>query len=199
MHFPNTAFFPASNQMIISSTWKTPQFAQEIDQQEIEVTGTGTRNWTSTQPVKSISTSFGTFERSESNAVQFLDFGFDRTPDYVESGYVEPNYVKNNAGIVVGIEVKLVATRLARIQDKTIQLVFQNKPISENKQNLLAADTHIYGDAHDRWGITSDKPIPVESEQFGVIIDLQPHESIPSSETVYIRSVSMRVHYAPKS
>lgn len=180
MHFLNTAFFPASNQMITSSTWKTPQFAQEIDQQEIEVTGTGTRNWTSTQPVKSISTSFGTFEKTESNAVFFGNFGFD-------------------PGVVVGIEVRLRVSRLARIQDKTIQLAVDSAAISENRADLAAEDLNIYGGDFDRWGITSDKPIPVESEQFGVIIDLQPHESIPSSETVYIRSVSMRVHYAPES
>ena len=126
--------------------------------------------------MRSISTSFGTFVRDESNAVQFLDFGFD-------------------AGTVTGIEVKLVTTRLARIQDKTIQLVYQNKTISENKQDLLAADTHIYGAADDRWGITSDRNIPVESSEFGVIIDLQPHASIPCAGTVYIRSILMRVAY----
>ena len=199
------------NRLMNWSKWQAPRKAQQIDQSEIEMNQSGT-NWISREPVRSISTSFGTFERTESNAVQFLDFGFDRTPDYVESGYVEPNYVKNsdyvesgyvepnyvknNAGIVVGIEVRLIATRLARIQDKTIQLVFQNQPISENKQNLLAADTHVYGDAHDRWGITSDKNIPIDSSEFGVIIDLQPHTSIPCADTVYIRSIQMRVAVA---
>jgi len=163
------------NRLMIWSQWKSPRNAQQIDQSEIEMNQFGT-NWISHEQVRSISTSFGTFERSESNAVQFLDFGFE-------------------SGIVTGIEVRLVATRLARIQDKTIQLVYQNQPISENKQNLLAADTNVYGDAHDRWGITSDRNIPVESSEFGVIIDLQPHTTIPCADTVYIRSIQMRVAY----
>lgn len=159
--------------------WYSPKQARQLETDEITIAAQGTQgisDFVSVIPVRSISTSFGTFIREESNSLVFTDFGLPA---------VQP----------LGIEVKLIATRLARIQDKTIQLVYQNQPISENKQNLLAADTHVYGDAHDRWGITSDRNIPIESSEFGVIVDLQPHTSIPCASTVYIRSIQMRVAY----
>lgn len=161
------------------SEWRAPRTARQIEQQEIVMKGTGTA-WRSKQPVRSISTSFGTFEREESNAVVFEDFGF-------------------SPGIVAGIELKLVTTRQARIQDKTVQLEFDGEPISENRADLSAGDAHVYGSDHDRWGITSDRVIPIESPLFGVMIDLQPHTSIPCADLVYIRSVLLRVYYPIQS
>lgn len=156
--------------------WRSPRLAQELDQSEITMQGTGVRVWTSTQPVRSISTSFGTFVTEQSNAVQFLDFGFEQ-------------------GIIVGIELELRSRRNARIQDRTIQLVFQNKEISENRANFAAENVQRYGGEFDRWGIPSTTAIPVESQEFGIFIDLQPHLTIPCSDTVYIDSVQMRVAY----
>jgi len=161
------------------SEWRAPKTATQIEQQEIVMKGTGTA-WRSRQPVRSISTSFGTFVREEPNAVLFEDFGF-------------------SPGQVAGIELKLVTTRQARIQDKTIQLEVAGEPISENRADLSAADTHIYGGDTDRWGIRDSQTIPVESALFGVIIDLQPHTSIPCADLVYIRSVLLRVYYSSQS
>ena len=156
--------------------WRSPRLAQELDQSEITMQGTGVRVWTSTQPVRSISTSFGTFVTEQSNAVQFLDFGFEQ-------------------GIIVGIELELRSRRNARIQDRTIQLIFNGEPISENLAASEAENLQRYGGAGNRWGIRSDDSMPFDSAQFGVLIDRQPHATIPCSDTVYVDSVVMRVAY----
>lgn len=182
--------------------WRSPRLAQELDQSEITIAGTGVRGWVSAQPVRSISTSFGTFVTEQSNAVQFLDFGFAaiQNNNYVESGYVKEGYVKNSSypfasGVIVGIELELRSRRNARIQDRTIQLIHAGELISGNLARLDSENTQRYGGEGDRWGIRSDSEIPVSSAQFGVLIDLQPHATIPCSSTVYIDSVVMRVAY----
>jgi hypothetical protein len=98
------------------------------------------------------------------------------------------------AVIPLGIQVRLVTQRLARIQDKVIQLWDGERTIGENRQNLQAENDQLYGGDFDRWGLKSDYGIPTDSSDFGVVIDLQPHTEIPCSDTVYIRSVTMRLN-----
>lgn len=135
----------------------------------------GIRAFQSVFPVRSISTSFGTFTREESNSLLFTGFGMPSV-------------------IPLGIEVRLVTQRLARIQDKVIQLWDGTQTIGENKQNLQAENDQTYGGDFDRWGLKTDYAIPASSPDFGVVIDLQPHTEIPCSDTVYIRSVTMRLY-----
>lgn len=151
-----------------------PQAAQQLHEQEVDMQKTGSSQFSSARSVYSISTSYGTFERRESNSVAFTGFGFQDC-------------------VPVGIEVKLVTQRLARIQDKRVQLWDGEQLIGDNKQNLNAENTQLYGSDFDRWGLKTDYHIPVSSHSFGVVIDLQPHTEIPCSETVYIHSVSMRL------
>ena len=134
----------------------------------------GISSFASVFPVRSISTSFGTFTREESNSLLFTGFGM---PD----------------AIPLGIEVRLVTQRLARIQDKVIQLWDGTQTIGENRQNLRAENDQVYGGDFDRWGLRSDYAIPTASPDFGVVVDLQPHTEYPCSDTVYIRSVTMRL------
>jgi hypothetical protein len=92
---------------------------------------------------------------------------------------------------VVGIELLLTVTRLARVQDRQIQLCVAGQAQGNNRAVQTAEDSHVYGGPTDLWGTAS---IEFHNPQFGVIIDLQPHAQYPSSNTVYLRSVILRVH-----
>jgi hypothetical protein len=160
--------------------WYSPKQARQLETDEIRIAAQGTQgisDFVSVFPVRSISTSFGTFIREESNSLVFTDFGLPS---------VQP----------LGIEMRLQVRRLARIQDKTVQLWNGSKTIGENLQNLQAEDDSIYGAQNDRWGVPRDYEFPLDSSQFGVVIDLQPHTEIPCADTVILRSVRMRVYYS---
>ena len=90
--------------------------------------------------------------------------------------------------------MRLRARRVARIQDKTIQLWNGSRTISENLQNLSAEDDEVYGGENDRWGIPLTETIPVSLEEFGVVVDLQPHVEYPCADLVFVRSVAMRLY-----
>jgi hypothetical protein len=98
--------------------------------------------------------------------------------------------IPSNAA-VVGIELLLTVTRLARVQDRQIQLCVAGHAQGENRAVSTAEDSHVYGAADDLWGTAG---IQFHNPQFGVIIDLQPHAQYPSNNTVYLRSVVLRVH-----
>ena len=86
-------------------------------------------------------------------------------------------------GTVRGLELKLEVTRLARTQDKTIQLWVNGAATGPNLADLTAGDVHVY-----TW---TDLDLEWDSSM-GVVIDLQPHTQYPSSNTIYIRSVGLR-------
>jgi len=158
--------------------WHSPQAAAELELDEIQMQsylGSQTRGFQSQSETRSISTSYGTFIREESNSLVFTDFGFADV-------------------IPLGIEMRLRTRRVARIQDKTIQLWNGSRTISENLVNLAAEDNQVYGGADNRWGIPSTESIPVSSSSFGVVIDLQPHVEYPCADLVLIRSVAMRLY-----
>jgi len=162
------------------SPWKSPQQARQLETDEIDLVSQiahKAEDFVSARPVKSISTSFGTFIREESNSVVFTDWGFE-------------------LGAVEGIEVRIQAARVARIQDKTVQLWDGTKTVGENLADLSAGDDHVYGSASDRWGVPASFGFPLDSSDFGVVIDLQPHREIPCSDTVVLRSVKMRIYYS---
>jgi len=158
--------------------WYSPRQARQLETSEIPVNAQGTQgisDFVSAVPVRSISTSYGTFVREESNSLLFTDFGFD---------YVAAK----------GIEMRLHTQRVARIQDKTIQLWNGSKAISENLADLTAEDLQLYGGATNLWGMRIGELPNLSDADFGVVVDLQPHREIPCSDTVYIRSVAMRLY-----
>ncbi len=89
----------------------------------------------------------------------------------------------NITGTVNSLELRLEVSRLARTQDKTIQLWVNGTAVGPNLADLSAADVHVYTwhDLDLEWNST-----------MGVVIDLQPHTQYPSSNTIYIRSVGLR-------
>lgn len=92
--------------------------------------------------------------------------------------------------VIKNIEVKIHISRLSRVKDLTIQLYSCGKLIGENLANPDAEDIHTYGGVIKTWGIKNINPFDV-----GLVLDYQPHTSMPSSELVYLRKVQMRVAY----
>lgn len=85
-------------------------------------------------------------------------------------------------GTVYNLRLELSVNRLARIQDRVIQLWIDSKPWGSNLANLAAENRSIYSwnNLNLQW-----------RTDYGVIIDLQPHTQYPSSNTVQIRSVRL--------
>jgi hypothetical protein len=154
-----------------------PKIIQELPSDEIAFTDgdsilDSTVDLTTVTPVRSVATSNGQLAVQHSRSLVFRSFGI-------------PADIT-----VVGIELELTVTRLARIQDKTIQLWYQNRAVGRNLADLTAEDHHVYGGATDLWRATT---VVHSSDDFGVLVDLQPHTQYPSSNTVYLRSVRLRV------
>jgi hypothetical protein len=126
-------------------------------------------------PIKSTALSTGQLLSTGSRSLVFRDFGIV------------------NPGTVQGVELDLEITRLARVQDKTIQIWYNGQTVGRNRADLAAGDRHIYGGQNDLWDTTG---IDVTSAGFGFLIDLQPHTEYPSSNTVYLRRLSLRLYTA---
>jgi hypothetical protein len=80
------------------------------------------------------------------------------------------------------ITARIEVTRLSRVQDYVVQLWNGTELIGRNLADPLAADLHDYVFQGD-FNVTA---------QFGLVLDLGPHRSIPSSNLVYIRSVTVK-------
>jgi hypothetical protein len=166
--------------------WKRPRNVVAMDDNEIIFSdSTGNlgiiKNLTSATPTVGVATSFGGIftgdgevSSNETQSLIFTDFGFN---------------VDNNK--VRGIRVKIHVSRLARIQDKIIQIWKNGKPAGKNRANLDAEDVQIYGGEDDLWGT---QRTDFNNEKFGVIADFQPHTQYPSNNTVYFRYVYMSLY-----
>ena len=111
--------------------------------------------------VTGVATSRGTLITTGSDTLIFSGFGY--------------------TGAVVGLELHLHISRLARIQDRVIRFYNAGSLIGTDLSDLTAGDTHVY---------TLDGARTIESD-FGVVLDVGPHTQYPSANTVYIRSVAV--------
>lgn len=158
----------------------TPRIVEPIVSQEVEFTDgvaplDQVSNIVTAEPILAVATSSSrSLLATGSQSLIFRDFGIAE-------------------GTVVGIELLLSVSRLARIQDRVVQLCVNAVPQGRNVAVPTAEDLHVYGAATDLWDVEG---IDFTDPQFGVIIDLQPHAQYPSSNTVYLRSVVLRVHTA---
>jgi hypothetical protein len=84
-------------------------------------------------------------------------------------------------GTATTITARLKVTRLARVQDRIIQLYNGTQLIGVNQANLDADDDQTYV-------FTGNFAV---TPSFGIVIDLGPHTRYPSSTTIYIRDLSL--------
>jgi hypothetical protein len=90
------------------------------------------------------------------------------------------------------VQIKTHVSRLARITDLTVQLTENGELVGKNLADYAAEDIHIYGGELLEWKLDD-----IDISHIGLLLDYQPHYSMPSSEMVYIRNVQMRVAYIP--
>jgi hypothetical protein len=155
------------------TTWHFPNQLAQLETLQIDYTDNvgildNPRDITTVKPVTGNASSNGTLVLAEANSVVFKDYGFDI-----------------GSSTVANIEIQLNVARLSRIQDRTIQL-YMNEPIGANLADLTAGDVHVYAS-------TALSGINYNSANFGCVVDLAPHKLIPSSNTIIIRSVGIRL------
>ena len=100
----------------------------------------------------------------------------------------------NVSGIVQGIELEFQSQRLSRITDKVIQLVYNNDLIGTNQKLEISENRQVYGSSTANWGAELN-PTIINSNTFGVAIQLEANKTTPFSELAYIDYVRLRVHY----
>lgn len=157
------------------TNWHAARIVERLESDQVDWTDYAgqldvARDIITVLPLRATSTSTGALTRQEGNSLVFRNFGFD------------PGLT------VMGIELRLTVDRVARIQDRTVQLYYQGSQ-GRNLANPLSENEQVYGG--DLWGLS--EPLPWDDQGFGVIIDLQPHESYPSSNPVIIRRVELRL------
>lgn len=120
-------------------------------------------NLQSLEPIVGVAVSQGGLRTVETTALVFTGFAI--------------------SGRVTSIDLELSVNRLARIQDKIIQLWINGAAYSSNLADPTASNLHVYS-----W-----RGLDLSWQtDYGVIIDLQPHSQYPSSNLVTVRSVRLR-------
>lgn len=159
------------------TNWYVAGAIQQLDENQIAYTdGSGildlARNVVTRVPVRGLHLGQSKLLAEEPNGLVFKGFGF------------------SVVGTVQGCEVLINSQRLGRIQDRSIQLYYQ-AALGENRSVEQPEDRQIYGGVNDLWGVQNFSLW--NDPEFGVLVDLQPHVSIPSSNLVTIYSVQMRL------
>lgn len=131
---------------------------------------------TSIDPIVGMSRSLGggdpTLLYQEPTAVVFKGFGIDALGIEAEA-----------------IEIKLHTQRVSRIVDKTIAFWNGEKPIG-NAAKEQPSDIEVY---HLNLIDECNTSLDIDWDNWGVYIDLQPHQQYPSSNTAVIHSVKVRL------
>lgn len=158
--------------------WYSPRVVDILQSDEIgwqgRILADISTNYVSLEPVSSVAKSQGGVTQVGSQSLVFRDFGI------VEQGVPE------------SVEIELRVDRLARIQDRTIQL-WQSGAVGRNRARLDSEDTVIYSGDLAWWRVDT---LNCQDTNFGVLVDLQPHSQYPSRDTVYVRSLKIRLNFA---
>jgi hypothetical protein len=101
----------------------------------------------------------------------------------------------NVSGTVQGVELEFQSQRLSRINDKIVQLVYNNELIGKNQKLEIAENRQTYGSAMLTWDAELN-PTIINSNTFGVAIQLEANKTTPFSELAYIDYVRLRVYYS---
>jgi hypothetical protein len=159
--------------------WHFPRDVSQLETNQVAYTdGVGVldtpQDIITTTSVRGNAAAHGGLLTREANSLVFRNYGFAL-----------------GAGTVQAVEIQLSVTRLSRIQDRTVQL-YWNEPIGANLANDTAGDVQVYGGDLARWQI-STMVVDYTSPQFGCVIDLGPHQRYPSNNSIVIHSVAMRL------
>lgn len=138
--------------------YKSPRSSREFESDSVNIDlSTGT----SVSDVAGVALSNGQILARGSDSILYYNF------DYV--------------GACTRIVARIHVSRLARIQDRVVQLWDGARLIGSNLANPSAPDINLY----EFTGAFTVTP------EFGLVLDLGPNQRIPSRDTVYIRSVGL--------
>ena len=159
--------------------WKSPLSVVEFEPDDISYQELDTHKLISTDPINGICTGFSRLRTKGIHALLFENWGV-----------LEPIGITH-------LEFRIHISRLARVKDLTIQLCKNGELIGKNMADLMAEDTHIYGGPIAEWGLEEKEWTAYDLSDIGLVVDYQPHPTMPSSELVYLRKIQMRVSYLP--
>lgn len=104
------------------------------------------------------------------------------------------NFQFQNVPLTIsGIELRLTTNRRGRIMDDTIQLVYNDQIIGNNKSITEVNNTMIYGSATDKWN-TNLTHEEVSNKNFGLLLRFKSHIKYPHSDPMFVNCVEMRIH-----
>ena len=154
--------------------WKRPGTTVKYNDDLVGYQTFNSYNLLSQQEISGVSAGYSNMTTTGVDALHFTDWGWE-------------------TGRPIGIQVYVHVSRLARISDLVIQLTYDNELIGLNLADLDADDINTYGGHITEW---LPNPIPdLDATNIGLVLDYQPHPSVPCSELVYIRDVKMRIAY----
>lgn len=108
--------------------------------------------------------------------LKFTNFNFENVPDPIS-----------------GIELRLNTNRRGRVMDETVQLLFNNQPIGDNKAILEISQNKIYGSSNDIWNSNLTRQQIID-KNFGIILRFRSHVKFPHSDPMLVNCVEMRIH-----
>lgn len=155
--------------------WYTPKIAEALASDEIAYQGgvdLAGIDLVSEAAVSGVAQSQGGLIQQGVRSLVFRDFGIDINT------------------VVSAVELELRVDRLSRIQDREIRL-WQGRAVGRNLATALSEDLAVYGGELAQWQVDT---VTVNTADFGVLVDLQPHALYPSRDMVYVRSVRLRVY-----
>lgn len=155
------------------TNWHFPRELSQLDTNQVAYTDAvglldTPQDIITTTSVRGIAAASGGLLTREANSIIFRNYGFTL-----------------GTGTVQAVEIQLSVTRLSRIQDRVVQLYY-NAATGANLADLTAGDVHVYA-SPALVGVDYAHP------NFGCVIDLGPHQSYPSNNTIVIRSVGIRL------
>lgn len=92
---------------------------------------------------------------------------------------------------VSGIEARIHIRRTGRITDETISL-YNDGIIGLNKANIDLANNKTYGNETDLWGLEEITSTMLQDPNFGIVVRLQSHPSVPHRVTPNFDHVQLR-------
>lgn len=96
--------------------------------------------------------------------------------------------------IITGLEVEMFLKRGGRITDETVQLMFNDEFIGNNKADFNLDQIKTFGSEMDTWGLSEISSDMLQDNSFGIGLRLQSHPNWPHKETPMLKYIRLRVY-----
>jgi hypothetical protein len=96
--------------------------------------------------------------------------------------------------VISGVQFILTVDRGGRIHDETIQLMYNNQLIGENKASQFVDPTQVYGSTTDVWNVTNISSQMIQDPSFGIALRFKSHPAWPHKTTAILRLLDLQIH-----